>query len=302
MGSADQSFNLAEILSLNYGIPEKWKEVAGDALGQEPSLQELEKTVKDLLSWEEEVKAQSSTDDLIPSVTPHDAPDLFCDPTGSNFPADEDKKPCSNSSDWEEDLFPFNESRKEIMIGLQYQAVVPPLLSNKQSYKAYVNEDQLLWDPNVLPEWKVEEFLYRAEKQRWEKMDDLGLPLGVVVKDNEQALYELVKCNFNMEEALRRLQFNVKVIRDQLCTWSEDECQNFELGFKVYGKNFSLIHANKLRTHSVGECVKYYYEWKKSKRYEHFIQQSRFRRKKCVQSGAISPQRGSLERRSGPEL
>lgn len=28
-----------------------------------------------------------------------------------------------------------------------------------------------------------------------------------------QALYELVKCNFNVEEALRRLRFNVKVIR-----------------------------------------------------------------------------------------
>lgn len=26
-----------------------------------------------------------------------------------------------------------------------------------------------------------------------------------------QALYELVKCNFNAEEALRRLRFNVKV-------------------------------------------------------------------------------------------
>lgn len=28
-----------------------------------------------------------------------------------------------------------------------------------------------------------------------------------------QALYELVKCNFNAEEALRRLRFNVKVFR-----------------------------------------------------------------------------------------
>lgn len=31
-----------------------------------------------------------------------------------------------------------------------------------------------------------------------------------------QALYELVKCNFNVEEALRRLRFNVKVIRGEL--------------------------------------------------------------------------------------
>lgn len=34
-----------------------------------------------------------------------------------------------------------------------------------------------------------------------------------------QALYELVKCNFNVEEALRRLRFNVKVIRGELQPW-----------------------------------------------------------------------------------
>lgn len=35
-----------------------------------------------------------------------------------------------------------------------------------------------------------------------------------------QALYELVKCNFNVEEALRRLRFNVKVIRGELQPWA----------------------------------------------------------------------------------
>lgn len=35
-----------------------------------------------------------------------------------------------------------------------------------------------------------------------------------------QALYELVKCNFNVEEALRRLRFNVKVIRGELQPWT----------------------------------------------------------------------------------
>lgn len=92
-----------------------------------------------------------------------------------------------------------------------------------------------------------------------------------------QALYELVKCNFNAEEALRRLRFNVKVIRgervaaalpalrrhrvraaagatalpllaDGFCAWGEEECRNFEHGFRVHGKNFHLIQANKVRT------------------------------------------------------
>lgn len=106
-----------------------------------------------------------------------------------------------------------------------------------------------------------------------------------------QALYELVKCNFNAEEALRRLRFNVKVIRgenpstfglyskhqgrgdtfiwilyispfiflsavDELCAWSEEECRNFEHGFRVHGKNFHLIQANKVRMLAPVPCCR----------------------------------------------
>lgn len=51
---------------------------------------------------------------------------------------------------------------------------------------AYENEDQLLWDPNILPEREVEEFLYRAVKRRWDELASSSLPKGEVVKDNEQ--------------------------------------------------------------------------------------------------------------------
>lgn len=87
-----------------------------------------------------------------------------------------------------------------------------------------------------------------------------------------------MKCNFNVEEALRRLRFNVKVIRgepqsqplllvhvahwgpvdhpllfaDGLCAWSEEECRNFEHGFRVHGKNFHLIQANKVPLPALG--------------------------------------------------
>lgn len=37
-----------------------------------------------------------------------------------------------------------------------------------------------------------------------------------------------------------------------------------------------------VRTRSVGECVEYYYMWKKSERYEYFTQQTRLGRKKYV--------------------
>lgn len=51
---------------------------------------------------------------------------------------------------------------------------------------AYENEDQLLWDPNILPERDVEEFLYRAVKRRWDELSSSSLPEGEMVKDNEQ--------------------------------------------------------------------------------------------------------------------
>lgn len=50
----------------------------------------------------------------------------------------------------------------------------------------YENEDQLLWDPNILPEREVEEFLYRAVKRRWHEMAGSQLPEGEAVKDSEQ--------------------------------------------------------------------------------------------------------------------
>ncbi|XP_025052224.1 mesoderm induction early response protein 2 isoform X3 [Alligator sinensis] len=281
-----------ELLALyGYEASDPISEQDSESNGISPHLPDMtldkEQIAKDLLSGEEEEETQSSADDLTPSVTSHDASDLFPNQPGSNnFLADEDKEPCSSpcassmAEDSEEDSIPSNECKKEIMVGPQYQAAVPILHLQRHSEKVYENEDQLLWDPNILPEKEVEEFLYRAVKRQWDELASISLPEGEMVKDNEQALYELVKCNFNAEEALRRLRFNVKVIRDELCAWSEEECRNFEHGFRVHGKNFHLIQANKVRTRSVGECVEYYYMWKKSERYDYFTQQTRFGRKK----------------------
>ncbi|XP_066840026.1 mesoderm induction early response protein 2 isoform X1 [Anser cygnoides] len=292
--SQNSEMPFEELLALyGYEASDPISEQGSESNDMTPNLPDMtldkEQIAKDLLSGEEEEETQSSADDLTPSVTSHDASDLFPNQPGSNnFLADEDKEPCSSpcassmAEDSEEDSIPSNECKKEIMVGPQYQATVPILHLNRHSEKAYENEDQLLWDPNILPEREVEEFLYCAVKRRWDELSSSSLPEGEMVKDNEQALYELVKCNFNAEEALRRLRFNVKVIRDELCAWSEEECRNFEHGFRVHGKNFHLIQANKVRTRSVGECVEYYYMWKKSERYDYFTQQTRLGRKKYV--------------------
>ncbi|XP_059950801.1 mesoderm induction early response protein 2 isoform X2 [Mesoplodon densirostris] len=290
-GSQSSDMPLDELLAL-YGyeasdpISERQSE-GSDAAATLPDMTlDKEQIAKDLLSGEEEEETQSSADDLTPSVTSHEASDLFPNQSGPRFLSDADKEPgSSSSSDTEEDPLPANKCKKEIMVGPQFQADLSKLHSNRQGEKIYENEDQLLWDPSILPEGEVEEFLYRAAKRRWHEVAESQLPEGEAVKDSEQALYELVKCNFNAEEALRRLRFNVKVIRDGLCAWSEEERRNFEHGFRVHGKNFHLIQANKVRTRSVGDCVEYYYLWKKSERYDYFSQQTRLGRRKYGPSG-----------------
>ncbi|XP_035279997.1 mesoderm induction early response protein 2-like [Anguilla anguilla] len=243
---------------------------------------------KDLLSGEEDEETQSPPDDLTPSVTSH-ASDLFRLHLRAHVQVGEGRDSSGGSSDDDSEASstPSSEGRKDIMVGPQYQALIPPLSPYACQERAYENEDQLLWAPGVLPGEVVEDFLLRAQGWGGEDGASENPTSGDIVRDSEQALYELVKCSFNMDEALRRLHFNVKVFREELCAWSEEECRNFEHGYRVHGKNFHLIQANKVRTRSVGECVEYYYAWKKSDRHDYFtLQTTRLGRKKySLQSG-----------------
>ncbi|XP_030630004.1 mesoderm induction early response protein 1b [Chanos chanos] len=184
-------------------------------------------------------------------------------------------------SEEDEDYIPSEDWKKEIMVGSMYQAEIPTgLCKYKENEKMYENDDQLLWNPQFLPENKVVEFLTEASRRTGEEKGVDAIPEGSHIKDNEQALYELVKCDFDTEEALRRLRFNVKAAREELSVWTEEECRNFEQGLKAYGKDFHFIQANKVRTRSVGECVAFYYMWKKSERYDFFAQQTRLGKRK----------------------
>ncbi|TRZ02864.1 hypothetical protein DNTS_026730 [Danionella cerebrum] len=237
-----------------------------------------EQRAKGLLFVEEDVENSSSNDDLTFSLKARASELLQCHHRVS--PGDDKDTSVSCSEDDSEiTSIPSSDGHKDIMVGPQYQAVIPPLSSNTLHERPYENEDQLLWTPDVLPNLAVERFLLETQRNRIENGREIT---GDTVKDNEQALYELVKCDFNAEEALQRYHFNVKVFNEVLCGWSEEECRYFEHGFRAHGKNFHLIQANKVRTRSVGECVEYYYMWKKSERHEYFTQQAtKLGRKKC---------------------
>ncbi|KAI2650359.1 Mesoderm induction early response protein 2 [Labeo rohita] len=244
---------------------------------------------KALLSGGEDVDSHSSADDLTLSVTSHSSDLLQCHLRGD----DKDTSVSCSEDDSESTSIPSSDGHKDIMVGPQYQAIIPSLCTHAFYERgptavllllspAYENEDQLLWTPDVLSSLGVEKFLLEVQRKGSDDGPTNTSTTGDIVKDNEQALYELVKCNFNADEALRRYRFNVKVFNEELCGWSEEECRNFEYGYRAHGKNFNLIQANKVRTRSVGECVEYYYMWKKSERHEYFTQQAtKLGRKKC---------------------
>ncbi|NWX24290.1 MIER1 protein, partial [Aegotheles bennettii] len=235
-----------------------------------------EETIKDSSGQEDET--QSSNDDPAPSVASQDPQEIIrprrCKYFDTNSEIEEE-------SEEDEDYIPSEDWKKEIMVGSMFQAEIPAgVCKYKENEKVYENDDQLLWNPDFLPEDKVIEFLNEASRRTGDEKGLEAIPEGSHIKDNEQALYELVKCNFDTEESLRRLRFNVKAAREELSVWTEEECRNFEQGLKVYGKDFHVIQANKVRTRSVGECVAFYYMWKKSERYDFFAQQTRFGKKK----------------------
>ncbi|XP_037786357.1 mesoderm induction early response protein 1-like [Penaeus monodon] len=110
----------------------------------------------------------------------------------------------------------------------------------------------------------------------------LPFPLGKHVRDDEQALYLLLQCGYNVEEALRRHRMNPTPLASTMTLWSEEECRNFENGLKTYGKDFHLIQQNKVRTRSVGELVQFYYLWKKTERHDLFATKTRIEKKKYI--------------------
>ena len=105
------------------------------------------------------------------------------------------------------------------------------------------NEDKLMWQPGKLKAKQVEKYL-----SNWQGN-------GVYICDDEQALYQLHKCDYNIEEALEVQPVNVTV--DDL--WSDKDRKAFELGLKLYGKDFHLIQTKKVPTKTVAEIIQFYY-------------------------------------------
>ncbi|GFU41598.1 mesoderm induction early response protein 1 [Nephila pilipes] len=169
--------------------------------------------------------------------------------------------------------------RKTIQVGADYQAVIPDGLSEYDDAPAYENEDRLLWDPTRLPDEEVEDYLRQSRLPK-NSSGVNALPTGNHVRDDEQALFLLLQCGYNTEEALRRKRMQPLPPADTMSLWSEEECRSFENGLKTYGKDFHLIQLNRVRTRSVSELVQFYYLWKKTERHDDFVRKHRIEKKK----------------------
>lgn len=191
-------------------------------------------------------------------------------------------RPQSEEEEEDYDYSPDEEEwKKTIMVGSDYQAWVPEGLSKYDDALPYENEDKLLWNPSRLSEDDIESYLVRAQEAVVNNAQGVhAIPLGVHTRDDEQAMFLLLQCGYNIEEALRRRKMNVVLPTDTMSLWSEEECRNFENGLRTFGKDFRQIQQHKVRTRSVGELVQFYYLWKKTERHDIFANKARLEKKK----------------------
>lgn len=203
------------------------------------------------------------------------------------------------------------ELKKAIQVGDNYQAVIPDTLLATAPHptQATGDSDQLLWSPHSekVTDGAVEHFLasfYKLRRHLNHPEENPGLTASqiiatsssssaqptAVLKDEETALRKLLETDYNVEMALQQvcnlMQTNGAVSSQGYCgpapviTWSEEECRNFELGIRLYGKNFTLIQATKVGSRSVQELVQFYYFWKKTERYDSFAAKQRLEKKR----------------------
>ena len=196
--------------------------------------------------------------------------------------------------------------KRSIQVGDNFQARIPPLQDNKniaasgtpassrqdlkQEYKNKYSTEKLLWKPtNYLSSRQIDEYLIEYAKVSLNDDDILGdislltLPEGVHIKDDEQALFVLFRCQYNITEALQMHELKNEPrapIKEMMSPWSEEECRAFEIGMRTHGKDFFQIRHTRIPTRTVGETVEFYYFWKKTERHDIYVNKYEKEKKK----------------------
>lgn len=161
--------------------------------------------------------------------------------------------------------------QNKIRVGSHFQASIPPLRSRGDDLIEPAIKDQILWQPSRIPENSVNNFLTAVKATPSRKINE------------ERILYLLHQCEYDTEEAFRRFQLLPEPASDAEI-WSEEECKNFEKVLQFHGKKFNYVQKL-VPSKSVKDVVAFYYFWKRSERYDSFINdkciygQSRYKKK-----------------------
>jgi hypothetical protein len=170
----------------------------------------------------------------------------------------------------DEEYLPVEDWKQETRVGSSYQVNV----EERPSQQPYPNQteapDTLLWRPHS-PEEKVVSYLKTVSSV-------LKPESGNSSWDTEQALQLLQKCEHDAQRALDLVR--TEGLPEGTRPWTEEECGDFEQGLRVSGKDFFQL-TKKVPSRSVKELVEFYYFWKKSKRYEEFLQHGKIGKKKA---------------------
>ncbi|XP_018644446.1 mesoderm induction early response 1 related [Schistosoma mansoni] len=201
----------------------------------------------------------------------------------------------SYNSDEDEDYCPSEDSGRdwkgEIKIGEDYQANIPMLVlasnvidNQCDESLSYYGSERIFQESSLL--WKPSEKLCETDVTRFERSYAQvvlsTLPNERTI-DDEEALFLLMRCDYDTDEALQRLQFKAVspiAVPGYLDSWSESDCTAFEKSFALCGKDFRQIRETRLRHKTVSELIHFYYLWKKTARHDEFARIYRRDKKK----------------------
>lgn len=167
----------------------------------------------------------------------------------------------------------------EIRIGPDYQAVIPSYIPPEERGELG-HPASPVWEPNHMPDHKVEQFLVVARSigtfaralLDGAKKPQISLRLGAAAASRDITLFHamdtLNQSCYDINLATSRLVPRGPVLcADELEAWSQEEAKRFEDGLQEQ-KDFLYIQRKYLPWKPVKSIVAYYYMWKTTDRYQ----------------------------------
>lgn len=167
----------------------------------------------------------------------------------------------------------------EIRVGTDYQAEIPPYV-DPEGREPVSHQATQVWEPNRLPDTKVEQFLVVARSigtfaralLDGAKKPQISLRLGAAAASRDITLFHamdtLHQNTYNITQATSCLVPRGPVLcADELEAWTQEEAKRFEDGLQEQ-KDFVYIQRKYLPWKPVKSIVAYYYMWKTTDRYQ----------------------------------